>query len=113
MLVLSSFAHTLLGWPEMQRQLKQTAAPPDLLLGMKLGWYFGGAAILIFGIIVLYTFVERVRGRMVSTTQTAIFSVGYFLFGCWALAASHDPFFFVFIIPAVLTAIGSFGRSPA
>jgi hypothetical protein len=110
-LILSSMAHSLLGWPEMLRQLQQTHAPTDLILGMKVGWLFGGTAILIFGLIVLNLFVTRLRGARTTTAPAAIFSVGYFLFGCWALAVSHDPFFCIFIVPAVLVAIASFGRS--
>ena len=41
LLVLSSGAHSILGWKAMSEQLAQTNAPADLVLGLEIDWKFG------------------------------------------------------------------------
>jgi uncharacterized membrane protein YhaH (DUF805 family) len=102
-LLLSSAAHTLLGWPGLRSQLAAIAAPPDLVLGLTIGWYFGGLAMLVFGVIVTTLFVRRFRGERVPAFAALAIGVPYLLFGVWGLAATRDPFFFaIFVVPAVL-----------
>ncbi len=110
MLVVSSAAHSLLGWPAQAGELAKTTAPADLVTGLELGWKWGGVAILIFGVIVVATFIKRWRGERVWMLPSALVAVGYLAFGAWALYASRfDPFFFVFVIPGALLAIAVTG----
>lgn len=110
MLVLSSGAHSLLGWRAQAGELAKTTAPVDLLTGLEIGWKWGGAAILMFGVIVVATFLKRWRGERVWMLPSALVAVGYLAFGAWALYRSNfDPFFFVFVIPGALLAIAVSG----
>ena len=62
LLILSAFAHSILGWKAMSDQLAQTNAPPDLVMGLRMGWTFGGPVMLVFGILCITTFLKRFRG---------------------------------------------------
>ena len=109
-LVLSSGAHTFLGWQALGAELARTNTPPDLVTGLEIGWKWGGVAMLAFGVVVIATFLKRYRGEAVSTFTPAIVSVAYVAFGAWALVYSnYDPFFFVFIVPGVLLALAATG----
>jgi uncharacterized membrane protein YhaH (DUF805 family) len=111
MLVLGSAAHSFLGWPALQGRLAAAQAPSDLVLGLKIGWLFGGVSILAFGVIVLAIFSKRFRGKSASTLPALVIAAAYLGFGFWALVASRfDPFFLVFIVPGFLLAAASFER---
>jgi hypothetical protein len=107
-LLLSAFAHAVLGWKGMSEQLAQTNAPPDLVQGLHIGWVFGGPVMLVFGILCISTFLQRFRGQPASTFAPALISIAYLAFGAWAaVATAGDPFFMLFVVPAVLLAIAS------
>ena len=108
LLVLSSAAHSLLGWKSRGAALTSAGAPADLITGLSIGWHFAGVAMLVFGCIVIGTFVDVMRGRTVSHRPVALIGAAYLLFGVWALGVSSlNPFFLVFIIPGILLAIVS------
>ena len=102
-LVLSSAAHSLLGWPQIAAALAKTNAPPDLVRGLAIGWHFGGVSMLLFGILVILLFAEARKGRPVSLRPALLIGGAYAVFGIGALAVSGvDPFFLVFIVPGLL-----------
>jgi hypothetical protein len=101
-LILSSGAHSFLGWKALGAQLAVTNAPANLIAGLHLGWEFGGMAMLTFGIIAATVFVRRLRGEAMSTLPVALTGVLYVLFGAWALFVSHNPFFLIILLPGVL-----------
>lgn len=108
MLIASSAAHSLLGWPQLRGALTQTRAPEDLVLGLAFGWHFAGAAMLTFGCIVLWLYVGAMRRSVVSYLPAFFIALLYLVYGAWAYAASgRNPFFFVFIVPGVLLAAAS------
>ena len=108
LLVLSSAAHVLLGWKQLGIELAKTQAPLNLVSGLSIGWHFAGVAMLAFGCIVLFTFVEALRGRPVSFRPVGFIALVYIVFGIWALSVSNlDPFFLVFIVPGLLLAAAS------
>lgn len=41
-LILSSGAHSILGWRAMSGELAKTNAPAELVTGLKVGWMVGG-----------------------------------------------------------------------
>ncbi|HET9039498.1 MAG TPA: hypothetical protein VFN40_04985, partial [Gemmatimonadales bacterium] len=51
LLLVSSAAHSLLGWPQFRHGLTEAHAPADLIVGLSLGWQFAGLAMLVFGVI--------------------------------------------------------------
>ena len=105
-LILSSAAHSLMGWKALGAQLVQAKAPADLIRGLRIGWHFGGACMLTFGIIVLMIFIRRLP----SLPAFAI-SVLYVVFGAWALAVSDfNPFFAIFIVPGAMLLVAAWPR---
>lgn len=112
-LVLSSAAHSLLGWKQVHAELIAATTPSDLINGLALGWHFAGGAMLAFGLIVVTISIQRLRGATAtsstattsaSSTILAIIAALYLGFGAMALiAVGFDPFFVVvFIVPGLL-----------
>jgi hypothetical protein len=108
-LILSSGAHSILGWTAISGQLAAVHIPADLMTGLKMAWHFGGVTTLVLGIIVVMLFLQRLRGQLVSKTPALVIAIGELAFGAWALAVTNlDPFGFIFIVPGVLLAIAAF-----
>ena len=107
-LILSSGAHSILGWKAMHEQLAQTNAPAELVTGLKIGWMFGGPVMLVLGILAIATFLKRYRGEAAPTLAPALIAAAYLGFAAWAAVETNfDPFFFMFLIPGVLLALAS------
>jgi hypothetical protein len=101
-LVASSVAHSVFGWPQLTARLVATQAPADLITGLKIGWHFAGMAMFTFGAIVIWTFHNYLMSRAVSLRPAQVIGLVYLAFGLWALAVSRfDPFFFIFIVPGL------------
>ena len=111
LILLSSAAHTLLGWRAVSAELAAAHVQGELLLGLRIGWYFGGLAMLLIGTILLALFVARLRGEGRTLLPATVVGVGYLAFGAWALMVSGDPFFTVFVLPGALLAIAAWFRS--
>jgi hypothetical protein len=108
LMILSSAAHSLLGWSGLRAELAKVQAPVNLVTGLSIGWHFAGLAMFAFGSLVLLTFIDAVRGRAVSFRTAGLIALVYLLFGVWALRASNlDPFFLVFIVPGLMLAAAS------
>src|SRR3954447_12572392 len=86
LILVSSAAHSLGGWPAIRAELAKTNAPPDLVTGLASGWYFGGAAMLIIGVAVILQFVEVRRNPSASLRATQVAGLVYLLFGFGVLA---------------------------
>jgi hypothetical protein len=106
-LILSSGLHSILGWKALGAQLAAANVPWDLVVGLRLGWLFGGVAMLTFGIITASIFIQRLRGVNVSLFPVMVLGVVYVAFGAWALTLTGDPFFAIFIVPGVLLLLAS------
>jgi len=111
LILLSSAAHTVLGWKALSEELDAAHVQGDLLLGLRIGWYFGGVAMLLLGINLLALFAARLRGESRPLFPAAVVAIGYLAFGAWALGISGNPFFTVFIVPGALLAVASLFRS--
>ena len=113
MLLASSVAHTWLGWKSLSERLARTNVPPDLQAGLHLGWAFGGAAMVILGIIVIATFLGRMRGAKPPLLPIVVIAVVYMAFGAWAIAESGGDLFFlgVFVVPGALLGIAANGHN--
>jgi hypothetical protein len=113
LLLLSSAAHSFLGWAGLGKELVAAGVPPGLVFGVKVGWQFGGACMLAFAVIVLATFVGRLRGCSTSAVPALVIGVTELAFGIWALVASDfQPFFLVFIVPGILLLSAGWGQRP-
>ena len=103
LLMLSAAAHSLMGWPELTRELGKLAPSADLARALAVGWHFGGVAMLGFGAIVVDSFVRALRGRDVDWRPARIVGLAYLAFGAGALVATGGrPFFLVFVVPGLL-----------
>jgi hypothetical protein len=112
LLLASSVAHTWLGWESLAERLAATNVPPDLQAGLHIGWAFGGAAMVILGVIVIATFAGRLRGARPPLLPVAVIAVIYMAFGAWAISASGGDLFFlgVFVVPGALLGIAANGQ---
>ena len=109
-LILSSGAHSFLGWKSMRAQLVMADAPEDLITGLGIGWNFAGLAIFIFGCILLGVFIPRVRGRITALWPARLIGIAYTIFGLAAYKVSSSNFFMmIFVVPGVLIALASWG----
>ena len=110
MLVASSAAHSLLGWPQLRQRLTDAHAPVDLIVALSLGWYFAGLAMLTFGVLVILLFADALKRRPVSLRPALLVGLAYLVFGTWSLTVSSlDPFFLVFLVPGVLLLVAAWG----
>jgi hypothetical protein len=106
-LFLSAGAHSFLGWKSLRPRIEAFGVPADLVTGLRIGWQFGGAAMLVFGIICGVIFVHRLRGDFVPSLPAMVIGVVYALYGVWALNLSGEGFFAIFIVPGVLLVLAS------
>jgi hypothetical protein len=109
-LVLSSVAHTFLGWRDIAPRL--AGVDPKLVRGLEAGWYFGGISMLAFGLIAITIASEMRRGVTASLRTLLIVGASYTVFGLWALVTSgFDPFFFLFLGPGLMLLAGTIGAA--
>jgi hypothetical protein len=116
MILGSSFGHSIAGWRAIHGQLEQARVPADLVKGLHIGWQFAGGAMFVVGILILWTYVDALRGRPVSFRVPYLVSLFYLLFGMWSFRAAGDLFFLiVFVLPGVLLAAAARprGRVPS
>jgi len=111
-LLARSVAHTWLGWKSLADRLAHTNVPPDLRAGLHIGWAFGGACMVMLGIIVIATFLGRLRGAKPPLLPIVMIAVGYMAFGAWSIAESGGDLFFlgVFVVPGALLGIAANGH---
>lgn len=102
-LVISSIAHSVLGWKQVRANLIAANVPPDLQLGLQAGWQFAGVAMLVFGVIASVVFLRGLQNEPAARLAVTMTGIGYVGFGVWALLISRfDPFFLTFVVPGVL-----------
>jgi hypothetical protein len=107
LVLASSVPHSLLGWPAQRQVLLQSQVPADTVLGLSIGWYFGGLAIAVFGLIAALSFVQVLRGHPPHMRATTIIGLSYTGFGVWAWFVTREPFPLVFIVPGLLVLTGA------
>lgn len=112
-ILLSSAAHSLMGWPAIRQKMVEGNVPADLTFGLQVGWQFGGVCMVVFAVILIALFMRRMRGEAVSTLPAVAIGIAYVAFGAWALMAGKDPFFLIFIVPGVLLLIAGTGARRA
>src|SRR5215210_8749447 len=84
LLIASSGAHSLLGWPALRAKLDAASVPADLVQGLAMGWHFAGLAMLVLGIVTLWLLRAERHGADV---RLPLFVIGgaYELFGIGCL----------------------------
>ena len=110
LIMLSSLAHSFAGWPAQRAVLQSARVPAETILGLSIGWYFGGLAIAVFGLIAVISFVQVLRGHTPHMRATMIIGLAYIGFGVWAWFVTREPFPLVFIVPGLLVLTGATAR---
>jgi hypothetical protein len=114
MILATSAAHSLLGWPRLRHALTEADTPADLIVVLSIGWHFAGLAMLVFGALAILLFADALKGRPVSLRPVLLIGIAYLVFGTWSLTVSSlDPFFLAFLVPGILLLVGSSGRPGA
>jgi len=100
-LIASSGAHSLLGWPGLRAKLVATNAPADLIQGLAMGWHFAGISMLVFGILTLW--MLRLSSGTSIRLPLLLTGAAYVLFGLGcAVVIGWDPFLLIFLVPGAL-----------
>jgi hypothetical protein len=99
-LLLSSLAHSLLGWKQIGAELAAAGTPPDLTGALAAGWHFGGVAMAAFAAIVLIAWRRARAGDPSGLVVAQVVGATYLAFGTAAFVLrSFDPFFMIFVLP--------------
>lgn len=112
LMLLSCIPHSVLGWPAQRQVLVSSGVPAETILGLSIGWYFGGLAIAVFGLIAGLSFVQVLRGHTPHMRATSIIGLAYMGFGLWAWFVTRESFPLVFIVPGLLVLTGSLAQRP-
>jgi len=113
-LIASTVAHSFFGWPSLAGQLATAQAPPDLIDGLRIGWQFGGASMLTFGLIIIWAIANRDRIGSRVIWPVMLIGICYVGFGLWAIITTGNLFFAIFVVPGLLMLIAAApGRDPA
>ena len=110
-MLLSAVPHTLMGWPAQRQVLEQARVPADAILGLQIGWQFGGVAIATFGLIATIAFVQVLRGHAPHMRAARLVGLAYTAFGIWAWFMSGEPFALVFLVPGLMVLTGATGKA--
>lgn len=111
-LLLSSGAHSLMGWPALRTQLAATNAPDALVDGLAMGWHFAGLTMLVLGVVVLWLLAVSRSGVPGIRVPLLVIGAAYVLFGVGcAVLIGWDPFLFTFLVPGVLLVVAGL-RTP-
>jgi len=107
LLLLSAVSHALFGWPSIRDKLLHGGAEPDLVGAIAIGWYFGSVAMAVFGIAILLSWRERIRGKPMGRDVVILVSVTYLAFGTYAFVARsfNSHFLLAFLVPGFLLAL--------
>jgi hypothetical protein len=107
-LILSSGAHSLLGWPSLRAKLAEANVQPALISGLAMGWHFAGIAMLVLGLLVLWLLAESRRRGAGVALPLGVIGGAYVLFaiGC-ATLIGWDPFLLTFLVPGALLSIAA------
>ena len=104
LIIVSSAAHSFLGWPSLEASLAGIQASPELITGLRIGWQFGDIAMLTFGCIVILEMRTLRHRRSAVLWSVLLIGLVYVLFGAWALVISAYELFFagVFVLPGLM-----------
>jgi hypothetical protein len=101
-LIASSVAHSLLGWPQLSMRLTAEHVSLDLVAGLAMGWHLAGVSMLTFGLVLLWLASAAQRSLSVRV-PVGIIGIAYIAFAAGAAAAYGFDFIqVVFLMPGAL-----------
>ena len=114
-LVLSSaLAHALAGWPSMARGLFASGAPVELIAALRVGWYFGSAAMLAFAAIALHGAYAVWQEQPAALTALRLIGLTYLGFGLAAFVyRDFNSHFLGFMVLGALLLTAAWGPQGA
>jgi hypothetical protein len=108
LMVLSSAAHSLLGWPGIRAELRKSAASAELIDGIQMAWQFGAMAMLVFGVIVIALLRGQQQGRALPPLVVPAIGAGYLAFGLTEFVVTgYQPFTAIFMLPGALLLVAA------
>lgn len=109
LILASAWAHGLIGWPTMQQSIGGGNVHPDVVGALAIGWYFGSASMLAFGLIVGLQAIRRLKHLPVDLGSLWVIAIVYLSFGAAAFVLRNlNPHFLIFVVTGVLTATFAF-----
>ncbi len=103
--ILSSAAHSALGWPEIRRGLTELRVDEDLAGAIAAGWYFGSAAMAAFGLMLIAFGMRLRRGDASALLPVRIIAACYLVFGLAALIIRKNPHFLLFVATGLMAGL--------
>jgi hypothetical protein len=102
-MVASAFTHGWGGWPNLEGALERAGVEGTHIGSLRVGWWFGSAAMAALGAIVIAQSLSALRGGPVSRATVAIVALMYVAFGAWAFVVRDmNPFFLMFVATGLL-----------
>jgi hypothetical protein len=96
--LLLAVPHAFLGWPAIAEELAAARVDPDLVAAISVGWYFGSAAMLGLGVVVLLI-ARAVATDLRAFRAALVVGLTYATFGLAAiLYRSAKPSFAAFVV---------------
>ncbi len=112
LMVVSSAVHTFLGWPAVVDNLQKAKVPQELTAGLAMAWHFDGVAMLVFGLVTLWTMRALSLGRAASTLPLLLIGLAYLAFGIVQIIINNgDPFPLIFAVPGALLTAATWPRA--
>jgi hypothetical protein len=97
-IALGAFGHSFMGRRTLDAGLARVALDAHTDKLIYLVWYFGGGCMLVFGVLVIRSAWQAMRGNNRALFTSGLIGVFYLLFGALALAYMREPFWSVFVI---------------
>lgn len=114
LLLLSALAHALAGWPPIARDLLASGVPTELIAGLRVGWYFGSAAMLAFAAIALHGAYAVWREQPAPLSALRLIGLTYLGFGLAAFVyRDFNSHFLTFMVLGVLLLAAASGPQGA
>jgi hypothetical protein len=102
-MVASAFTHGFGGWPNLRGAMERAGVEAAHVGSLRVGWWFGSAAMVALGVIVIAQSLSALRGGPVSRPTVAVVALMYIAFGAWAFVVRDmNPFFLMFIATGLL-----------
>jgi len=109
LMLLSAVAHGLLGWPPFSGILAGAGLADNVIGALAVGWYFGSAAMLVFGGIVLRQAIRHHARKTIQAAPLWLIAVMYLAFGLIAFVArDFNPHFLLFVLTGLLVGLFNF-----
>jgi len=102
LMLLSAVAHGGLGWPSLRPSLESAGVPGDVTDALAIGWYWGSAAMVAFGVITLVSGWKLWRGDAGLVPALLAVAACYVIFGAVTFVrADFNPHFLLFVATGV------------